>query len=61
MTRAIAEATIKSDKIDSIILADLASAGLVARCYVPDNHSREIRALSEVQDRSGLEKDPSSV
>jgi hypothetical protein len=53
MTRAIAEATIKSDKIDSSILVDMAGAGLVTRCYVPDNYSREIRALSEVQDRSG--------
>ena len=44
-TRAIAEARIKSDKLDSTILADLARADLVARCYVPDRDSRDIRAL----------------
>lgn len=44
-TRAIAEARIKSDKIDSTILADLARADLVARCYVPDKATRDVRAL----------------
>jgi transposase len=44
-TRAIAEARIKSDKLDSTILADLARTDLVARCYVPDRNSRDIRAL----------------
>jgi len=44
-TRAIAEARIKSDKLDSTILADLARADLVARCYVQDRDSRDIRAL----------------
>jgi Transposase. len=44
-TRAIAEARIKSDKLDSTILADLARADLAARCYVQDRDSRDIRAL----------------
>lgn len=44
-TRAIAEARIKSDEIDSTILADLARANLVAKCYVPDKRSRDVRAL----------------
>ncbi len=36
---------IKSDKLDAMILADLARADMVARCYVPDKDSRDIRAL----------------
>jgi len=34
-TRAIAEARIKTDKLDASTLADLLRAGLVAECYVP--------------------------
>jgi len=44
-TRAIAEARIKYDKLDAAILADLARADLISRCYVPDKHIREVRAL----------------
>ena len=44
-TKAIAEAKIKSDKIDSAVLADLAKADLVSKCYVPDKNIREMRSL----------------
>jgi transposase len=41
-TKAIAEAKIKSDKIDSAVLADLARSDLVSKCYLPDKKIREI-------------------
>ena len=44
-TRAIAEARIKYDKLDASILADLAGADLISKCYVPDKNIREIRTL----------------
>ncbi|MEM2760601.1 MAG: transposase [Nitrososphaerales archaeon] len=44
-TKAIAEAKIKTDKIDAAILADLARAGLVSKSYVPDKDVSEARAL----------------
>lgn len=44
-TKAIAEERIKSDKMDASILADLARADLIARCYVPDKAMREVRSL----------------
>jgi transposase len=51
-TKAIAEAKIKSDKIDAAVLADLARADLVSKCYVPDRSIREMRTL--VRHRIGL-------
>jgi transposase len=44
-TKAIAEAKIKSDMIDAAVLADLARADLVSRCYVPEMNVREMRSL----------------
>lgn len=44
-TRAIAEAKIKSDKVDCTILADLARADLISKCYVADKDTRDARAL----------------
>lgn len=44
-TKAIASAKIKTDKIDSGILAQLLRADLVPRAYVPD---REVRDLREI-------------
>jgi transposase len=44
-TRAIAEAKIKTDRMDSKILADLLRANLIPKAYVP---SREIRDLRKV-------------
>ncbi len=41
-TRAMAQARIKYDKLDASILADLAGADLISKCYVP---IREIRTL----------------
>jgi hypothetical protein len=37
------EARIKYDKLDASILADLAGADLISRCYVPDKNIRGIR------------------
>jgi transposase len=44
-TKAIADAKIKYDKLDASILADLARADLIAKCYVPDKEIREMRSL----------------
>lgn len=44
-TKAIAEARIKYDKLDASILADLAGADLISKCYVPDKNIREMRTL----------------
>jgi len=44
-TRVIAEAKIKTDKIDSRLLSDLVRADLVARSYVPPKEIRMQRAL----------------
>jgi transposase len=44
-TRVIAEAKIKTDKIDARLLADLVRADLVARSYVPPKEIRMQRAL----------------
>jgi len=44
-TRVIAEAKIKTDKIDARLLSDLIRADLVARSYVPPKEIRDQRAL----------------
>jgi transposase len=44
-TRAIAEARVKTDKLDSKILAHLLRADLIAECYVPPRDVRLSRAL----------------
>ena len=44
-TRIIAEAKIKSDKLDARILADLLRSGLVCQSYVPSKEFREKRSL----------------
>jgi len=44
-TKAIAEARLKNDKIDSATLADLLRADLVYESYVPDKEHREFRQL----------------
>lgn len=43
--RAIAEAQIKTDKIDSAILAHLLRCQLVPECYVPASHTRLIKQM----------------
>ena len=40
-TRDIAEARIKYDKMDASILADLAGADLISKCYVPDKNNEK--------------------
>lgn len=43
--RAIAEAKIKTDKIDAEILADLARADMIVKSYVLNKRGRDIRAM----------------
>lgn len=45
MNRAIANVRCKNDKYDARTLADLTRADLIARCYVPPRHIRELREL----------------
>lgn len=56
-TKAIAEAKIKSDKIDAAVLADLTRAELVSKCSVPNRNMRNEIAF-QTQNRSGSEKYP---
>jgi transposase len=44
-TKAIADAKIKTDKIDSRILADLLRADLIPESYMPDKNIRDMRTL----------------
>lgn len=48
-TKAIAEARLKSDKVDASTLADLLRANLVAACYVPPPNVRENREVLRVR------------
>lgn len=55
-TKAIAEARIKTDKLDARTLAHLLRSDLVAECYIADKETRDDRSLlrlrtSLVQDR----------
>ena len=50
--KAIAEAKLKDDKIDSSILADLLRMDMVYESFVPDKHYRDLRSLS--RDRIGM-------
>lgn len=45
MTKAIASARLKSDKVDSSTLADLLRGNFIARCYVPPAEVRAARNL----------------
>jgi len=40
-TKSIAEAKVKTDKVDARTLAQLLRADLVAECYVPSRENRE--------------------
>ena len=44
-TKLIAEARIKTDKLDSRILADLLRTNYLPTCYVPDQETRQRREL----------------
>jgi transposase len=44
-TRVIAEARVKTDKLDSKILAHLLRADLIAECYLPTREVRLSRAI----------------
>lgn len=44
-TRMIAEAKVKSDKIDAGILSDLLRAELLPTSYIPDSKTRELREI----------------
>jgi len=43
--KAIASAKVKTDKIDSIMLATLLRGGFVAECYVPSDETMRFREL----------------
>ncbi len=58
-TKAIADAKIKTDKIDSRILADLLRADLIPESYVPDKNIRDMRVL--VSHRVSLVKQRTSL
>jgi hypothetical protein len=65
-TKAIAEAKIRSDRLDASMLADLLGAGLVAESYVPPKHIRDVRALlryrvSLVRERTRLTRNSSRL
>ena len=45
-TKAIAEAKIKTDKVDARVLADLLRADYLPRVWIPDEHTRELRRLA---------------
>ena len=53
-TKAIAEAKVKTDKIDARTLAQLLRADLVAECYVPSREDREKRGL--IRERASMTK-----
>jgi len=44
-TRLIAEAKIKSDRIDASVLSDLLRANLIVKSYVPPREIKDVRAL----------------
>ena len=44
-TRAIAEARIKTDKVDADTLCDLLRANLIAECYIPPKEIRNLRNI----------------
>ena len=43
--RAIAEASVKTDKVDALILADMLRDGYIAECYVPEGRTAGERKL----------------
>ena len=43
--RAIAEASVKTDKVDALILADMLRGGYIAECYVPEGRTADERKL----------------
>lgn len=58
-TRAIAEAKIKTDKIDSRVLAELLASGYLPQVWQPDQQTRRLRGLSHrraslVADRTAI-------
>lgn len=44
-TRAIAEAKVKTDKVDALVLAQLLRADFLPRVWIPDQHTKDVRAL----------------
>jgi transposase len=65
-TRAIAEAQIKTDKIDARVLADLLRCNYLPRVWQPDDQTQRIRRLvsrraSVVADRTGIKNRLHSV
>ena len=46
MVKAIAYASVKTDRVDARVLADLLRANMIPECYVPTMEVREVRDLS---------------
>lgn len=46
LTRAIAHSKVKTDKVDSLVLAKLLHAGYLPEVWVPDESTRELRELT---------------
>lgn len=55
--KAIASAKVKTDKIDSITLANLLRGGWAAECYVPSKETMEFRGARQVQGQPGQGED----
>jgi transposase len=58
-TRAIAEAKVKTDEVDALVLAQLLRTDYLPRVWSPDPQTRELRSLTSrraslVQDRTGV-------
>ena len=58
-TRLIAEAKVKTDKVDSEILAQLLRSNMIAESYVPSKQVRELRRM--VRERSLMKKVTTSL
>jgi len=44
-TKAIASAKVKTDRIDSLTLAELLRGGYIPECYIPDVYTQQVREL----------------
>src|SRR5690606_16829625 len=58
-TRAIAEAKVKTDKVDALILAQLLRADFLPRVWRPDEHTQHVRRLCSR--RAGLVSDRTRI
>jgi len=57
-TRAIAEAKVKTDKVDARILAQLLAADFLPPVWLPDERTRSLRRAGDASRASGAATDP---